>query len=282
MLRPGVPPTQTKREKNPHPALLNEPLFLGVLRKEHTPTPSQVPHCGAEPPPPPPRGTNSEGGWTGCWAGRSRGLLGPGGLHGEAGGRPHASHATRATILSGNRDYFTPAAKGEAEQDRAVIPTGAPTRGPDPATGPTPSPRDPAMVAAPQGHPPPQQEQSQRKAAPKTAPSPRGGRRGQAGATGDSARRVEPPNKNHNALHPDGGETPGRAAGRGQPGAGGSFRAPLRDGSFVWARPRRSPLPAPSRTHHGIFSSYIFSILALKISLCPPPEPPAICLISLP
>lgn len=71
---------------------------------------------------------------------------------------------------------------------------------------------------------------------------------------------------------------PTRGSTRGSNGPffwGGLSPSTLRAVSFVWARRRRSP-PAPSRTHHGIFSSYIFSILALRFHYVPltPPHPP--------
>lgn len=48
-----------------------------------------------------------------------------------AGGCVPASHATRATILSGKRDYFTPAAAGEAEAGSCRFPQPEP-----PSAGP--------------------------------------------------------------------------------------------------------------------------------------------------
>lgn len=83
------------------------------------------------------------------WTSRGQGLVG------QAGGCVRASHTAGATILSGKRDYFTPAA---TEKPNRIVPFSQPeppARGPDPATGMTLCLREPAMVAAPpRGHPP--------------------------------------------------------------------------------------------------------------------------------
>lgn len=145
-------------------------------------------------------GTNSEGRWAGWQGGAGPAAAGGSSARGAArrGGRVRACITRyQSHHLIWEAGLLHPSCKGEAEQDRVVFPTGAPVRGLDPATGPTPSPREPAMVAAPQGHPPPRREQSKQGAARNTALGP---------------------------------GSPGRAAGppqQGQAGAGGGQRAML-------------------------------------------------------
>lgn len=192
--------------------------------------------------------------------GRGRGFLGTGSC-GQGGRCVRASHATTATILSGKRDYFTPAAREKKPSRTAPFSQPEPpAQGLDPATGLTPTPWEPDAGAAAQGHPPPRREQSQRGAARNASLGPqRGGwppwQGGQAlwRAAGDA---LSPPIK-VNKLCTRRQRKP-RAAGRSRPGAGGSSRAPSGTAPLSGHgrdAPRRPPL---SRTHTTAFFPVTF------------------------
>lgn len=240
-----------------------------MLAPKHTPTPSQAAT----------RGTAWEGrraGWRGsAGVAAAGGLLGTGSC-GQGGRCVRASHATTATILSGKRDYFTPAAREKPSRIAPFSQPEPPAQGLDPATGLTPTPWEPDAGAAPQGHPPPRREQSQRGAARNTSLGPQGGGwppwQGRQALRRAACHALSPPTKVNKLCTRR--QRNARAAGRGRPGAGGSSRAPSGTAPLSGHgrdAPRRPPL---SRTHHGIFSSYIFSILALRFHDAPPPPPP--------
>lgn len=72
------------------------------------------------------------------WPGAPR--YGGGGLRGGAGGYVRASHATRATILSGKRDYFSPAAREKPSKIALFSQPEPPHAGPGSGHGANPSP----------------------------------------------------------------------------------------------------------------------------------------------
>lgn len=282
------PPTQPrlkifefKRQK--HSELLNEPLFLSVLWSEHTATSSQAAK----------RGTDREGGEAGRVAGKRRGGRARGAPgHGEL----RAGREVRACITRSHGHHLIweagllhPSCKGEAEQDCAVFPTGAPRAGPGSGRGADPDPMGSGRGGSPPGPPTSPAGTKPTRGCPKhvpgsperwVAPVAR-----QAGATAGCVRCSEPPNKSQYALRREAAQSPG--SGKGPAGSGGLCPSPLRDGSLSGHgrdAPRRPPL---SRTHHGIFFQLHFFHISPQISRCPPPSaaPPAsaaICLISLP
>lgn len=221
-------------------------------------------------------------------AGKRRGGRGRG-APGQGGRCVRASHATTATILSGRAGLLHPSCKKRNRAGLRRFPNQSPPQqGLDPATGLTPTPWEQDAGAAPQGHPPPRREQSQRGAARNASLGPqRGGWPPWQAPWRAACDALSPPTK-VNKLCSRRQRSP-RAQRRGRPGAGGSSRAPSGTAPLSGHgrdAPRRPPL---SRTHHGIFFHLHFFHISPQISRCNPPPPSAappasaaICLISLP